>query len=443
MKLRSAGESVFTVLGSRPNNAEFVALACTDGYLRIYNTKNGRKERAVLASQKGAALTCVRWSPDGSMIAVGSEDGAISIWSRAGMLRTHLVSSPHCIFSLQWSPNGSYIAWSSGKDVFVSPLQAEAGPISSSSIVKGVSAATYGPRGTVSWRAHDGVVTCLDWCRRSNVMITGGEDGFYKLWSATGALLSSAQPFEYSVTQVSWAPNGHVAAVGTFGNVVLVNPTVGGVYAIQSVPGIAGGVVRSLGWKDDSTHLAVGFSTGAVVSFSVLGRIVHSHEIELAQDQTTTLHVSFISPKQDSQLHMSDGSIETRDPIVDFAASFEHIVVATQSTILTYHCEKLTTPLCSISLKIPPVLVVCGRKGFALVDCAGAVLTYSYDGRQCALNKPPVLLPHRCTVRDISISGDVISIVETEDRKGMFFFLFLFALRSLRSMCRHTSCLFL
>lgn len=33
----------------------------------------------------------------------------------------------------------------------------------------------------IKWKAHDGVVLCVDWSCNSNLIITGGEDCKYKV----------------------------------------------------------------------------------------------------------------------------------------------------------------------------------------------------------------------------------------------------------------------
>jgi len=63
------------------------AASCTDGSFKIVG-KTGRIEKSVDAHQ--GAVTCVRWSHDGSTIATAGEDGAVKLWARSGMQRSPL-----------------------------------------------------------------------------------------------------------------------------------------------------------------------------------------------------------------------------------------------------------------------------------------------------------------------------------------------------------------
>jgi len=84
-----------------------------------------REERKVVASSGGegvGAVTCVRWSPDGGTVATGGEDGCVKVWSRAGMMRTTLVTAGRPIYAVAWSADGGSVLYACGRDLCIVPL---------------------------------------------------------------------------------------------------------------------------------------------------------------------------------------------------------------------------------------------------------------------------------------------------------------------------------
>jgi WD40 repeat protein len=65
----------------------------------------------VLAAGHSEAVTAISWSRDGSLLAAGGHDGALTIWdARKGIvLREMQAASPH-LLSLRWSPAGNLLA---------------------------------------------------------------------------------------------------------------------------------------------------------------------------------------------------------------------------------------------------------------------------------------------------------------------------------------------
>ena len=66
------------------------------------------------------------------------------------------------------------------------------------------------------WKAHDGTVLHVDWNPLNNKIVSCGEDCKYKVWDNYGRLLFQSNPYKFSVTTVSWSPNGDLFAVGAF-----------------------------------------------------------------------------------------------------------------------------------------------------------------------------------------------------------------------------------
>jgi len=167
-------------------------LSFTDGSFGMYN-KQGREEWRSKDAHKGAVIS-LRWSREGNAIVTAGEDGCVRVWSRTGMLRSQLAALAAPVYALAWGSDGDRVAFSSGKDVVIKPLQ---------------------PAGKhVQWSAHEHSILCMDWGVGN--LITGGEDCRFKVWDAHGRLLHCSQPLEHPVTSIAWSSSGDVFAVGSY-----------------------------------------------------------------------------------------------------------------------------------------------------------------------------------------------------------------------------------
>jgi intraflagellar transport protein 80 len=190
-----------------PTSADTFAVGGSDGTLRLYH-RSGKEEKKVSATTVGGAVISVRWSHDGQAIVTGGEDGAVKVWSRAGMLRTTLVSGAKPVFAARWGADNNTILVASGRELSVATLQGDAG---------GSAGARTSSGKALAWKAHDGVVLCADWAPVSNRIVSGGEDCRYRVWDAYGRQLFVSAPFDTVVTAVAWAPSGAYFAVGAHG----------------------------------------------------------------------------------------------------------------------------------------------------------------------------------------------------------------------------------
>ncbi len=100
------------------------------------------------------------------------------------------------MYSVAWSADNDSIVFSSGKNLTVKSLSANAKQN--------------------SWKAHDGIVLKCDWNPVNNLIVSGGEDCKYKLWDSYGRPLYSSYIHEYPITCIAWAPDGELFAVGSY-----------------------------------------------------------------------------------------------------------------------------------------------------------------------------------------------------------------------------------
>lgn len=99
--------------------SEVLLITGSDGRYIILN-RNARVERNVQAHQ--GSISVGRWSPDGSGLLTAGEDGSIKVWSKLGMLRSHIVQNEMPIRTVCWSPNSLSIAYCSEGFIAVKPL---------------------------------------------------------------------------------------------------------------------------------------------------------------------------------------------------------------------------------------------------------------------------------------------------------------------------------
>ncbi len=65
------------------------------------------------------------------------------------------------MYAACWSPDSDAIAYTSGRSLVLKPLQPAVKP--------------------TQWKAHDGLILCLDWSSANSLLVSGGEDRKYKV----------------------------------------------------------------------------------------------------------------------------------------------------------------------------------------------------------------------------------------------------------------------
>lgn len=196
------------------------------------------QRESIILHHDGSEVTAVKWSPDGSRIATGAEDGSVVIWDNTDGRRLLRLEQDGSVYDIEWSPDAKYLA-------------------------------TLGPDGLVLvWRMADGrverkyaakdlgLVLDFDWSPKGSTIVLGGDK--IRIWNAeTGQVVRDIAQNGYSV---SWSPPGGQLLVGGWdGHTHIYNASTGALIRTfgESFPG-HGKAVISVAWSPDSSHVITG-----------------------------------------------------------------------------------------------------------------------------------------------------------------------------------------
>jgi WD40 repeat protein len=190
----------------------------------------------------------LRWSPSGDFFATSGQGSNLEIWQlqNAPYLVETLQGDSHWIDSLEWSPDGTQLAFNCGCEVRI--WQVENGAIKSLTF-------------------NNSSVLDLTWHPSSQYLAAAGRRGI-KIWNT---LNWKSPPWELELTAaataITWSNDGFFLAASSFDNTVAVWPwgTLEPPWVMQGFPG----KIRCLTWSDFNTNnaylLACASADGIVV----------------------------------------------------------------------------------------------------------------------------------------------------------------------------------
>jgi WD40 repeat protein len=271
------GQELRTVMGHKvpvcsvafSSDGKRFAAGAADGTAKVWDMEtghplhtlkgHGRSQTSFSLQNPTKEVRAIAFSPDGTCLATGGEDGVIKLWNAEGRELHSLKGHPHGISALAFSPDGKVLAASSG--AWKSPPGLNAGPgeiklwdaesgrelcrlekdyindVTFSRNGKWLAAASAvgviwvwdatGQRLVHALRGHTEWVSSLAINRAGTRLASGSHDGTVKLWDlATGQELRTLKGPAGGVFSVAFSADGwRLAAAGGDGSVILWDAT--------------------------------------------------------------------------------------------------------------------------------------------------------------------------------------------------------------------------
>lgn len=182
-------------LAFSPDQTALASLNWLDGHVTIHSLSDGKLQQEMAASP-GVQSNEVVFSPDGTLLAVGNNDGNVLVWEVAtAKLKYTLGGHQWLVRSIAFSPDGRTLA-AAGKGVFLWDM-------------------TDGSRKNVC-EGHVGYVNSVAFSPDGLSLISGSDDSTVRLWTARDCQLQ--QTFFLTpprrVFDVAFDPTGKYLAAG-------------------------------------------------------------------------------------------------------------------------------------------------------------------------------------------------------------------------------------
>ncbi|OHT10834.1 hypothetical protein TRFO_19821 [Tritrichomonas foetus] len=358
-------------------------IGCSDGNFHVCST-NWRVEKTVSAHKGG--VTCIKMNPDGSSIATGGEDGILKIWSRNGIHRSNLASCGSVITSINWDCTGKYVMFTHGGMITVRSASFK--------------------QDQTQFRAHRRLITCSDWDRATNEIISGGEDRHARIYDTDGRLLAESPQYEYAVSNVAFISHQKLCLIGTANRLYLTDNRL---RPLCSAPIQSGSAMCA---SYDVPKILVGGNDTCNL-ITVVGKKVVYKDVEVVSE----------NPKSITVYDLKNGISEIlqfQDSIVDFYLNFNNLIVTTAQKIYIYKSGQWTTPVV-VDIKEPPRVIAQSQTMFILISLSG-VQIIGYDGRTISRINDTRVKWDLLSQDSVAVSPAIFAAINPDGRKHIFAF---------------------
>jgi WD40 repeat protein len=182
-------------------DGQLIATGSNDGIARLWN-----KQGNLIQEFKGHQdrVSSVAFSPDGQLVATASWDGSARLWDKQGNLVRQLIVQSYSarqsegflnfVWSVAFSPDGQLIATGSNDGVRLWNKQGQ---------IVGKS------------KRHTGDVTSVAFSPNGQLIATGSKDGIAILWDNQGKFIRGLKGHQNNVWSVAFSPDGQFIATGS------------------------------------------------------------------------------------------------------------------------------------------------------------------------------------------------------------------------------------
>ena len=175
-----------------------IAIASSIG-IWLYDTAT--LEEVDLLTEHTREVTSVVYSPDGSMLASGSEDKTVCVRDvKSGEQKFPPLLHKHAVDSVKFSPDAALLASMSSREVQI------------------WDAKTGAKRHTLT--GHTQAATSIAFSPDGSALVAGSEDRTMRIWdAATGELLRTISTDVHSVNSLAFSPDGETIVTGVSGGI--------------------------------------------------------------------------------------------------------------------------------------------------------------------------------------------------------------------------------
>ncbi|AFZ01729.1 AAA-like domain-containing protein [Calothrix sp. PCC 6303] len=239
--LRSAMQASVNLKSLIKNNSSLAAYPTTSPVSALVNILSNISEKNQLEGHQKPVRT-VSFSPDGRLIASGSDDRTIKLWQRDGRL-IKTINHGSSVNTITFSPDGQIIAsGDEGGNIKLWRLNGTLVKIIKHTNNGSVSSISFSPDGKIIasgsndntiklWNlngtliktliGHKASVRTVNFSPNGKIIASGSDDTTIKLWNLDGTLIKTINGDKSRVYTVSFSPNGNYIASGSGNNVKL------------------------------------------------------------------------------------------------------------------------------------------------------------------------------------------------------------------------------
>ncbi len=164
-----------------------------------------------------------------------------------------------------------------------------------------------------------------------------------------------------------------------------------------------------LSWSHDGTVVSGAGGNGSVVFGYIVNRQISWAHIEAVLDEDNKISIN-------DCLHEMNEDLDFRERVVNMSMKHNHLVVCTTTQCYVYNVMNWTSPFV-FDVKDSIYLIVQGAKYFALIDASQNFIIYNYEGKLVSTPKFQGLRVEFLNARHISLSADVLALIDPSDPK--------------------------